>query len=116
MAVPQANQRRTVGANSYMAILRKRQIENLEQMSGEQLKAFLDAMPAGQESMSELLDYVEEALRLRVRPHFALRNAIYDGARPQLSKNYQLAQRKRRLLRLRGHEADRPVVAGEIWR
>ena len=45
-----------------MAILRKRQIENLEQMSDEQLEAFLDAMPAGQESMSELLDYVEDEL------------------------------------------------------
>ncbi|MBK9768596.1 MAG: hypothetical protein IPP63_17190 [Chloracidobacterium sp.] len=36
-----------------MAILRKRQIENLEQMNGEQLDAFLNAMPAGQESMSD---------------------------------------------------------------
>ena len=45
-----------------MAILRKRQIENLEQMSGEQLEAFLNAMPAGQHSMSELFDYVEDEL------------------------------------------------------
>ncbi|CAN5357584.1 hypothetical protein BH10ACI3_BH10ACI3_05090 [soil metagenome] len=45
-----------------MAILRKRQIENLEQMSGEQLEAFLELMPARQESVSELLDFVEDEL------------------------------------------------------
>ena len=43
-----------------MAIVRKRQIENLEQMSGEQLEAFLDLMPARQESVSQMLDYVED--------------------------------------------------------
>ena len=31
-------------------------------MSGEQLQAFLDLMPAGQASVSELLDYVEDEL------------------------------------------------------
>lgn len=45
-----------------MAILRKREIENLEQMSGEELKAFLDSLPAGQETISELLDYIEDEL------------------------------------------------------
>ena len=45
-----------------MAILRKRQIENLEQMSGEQLEAFLATMPAGPASVSQLLDYVEDEL------------------------------------------------------
>ncbi len=45
-----------------MAILRKRQIENLGQMNGEQLEVFLNAMPAGQESMSQLLDRVEDEL------------------------------------------------------
>jgi hypothetical protein len=45
-----------------MAILRKREIENLEQMSGEQLEAFLDSLPAGQETISELLDYIEDEL------------------------------------------------------
>ncbi|MGQ0542708.1 MAG: DUF2695 domain-containing protein [Blastocatellia bacterium] len=45
-----------------MAILRKRQIENLEQMSGEELEAFLDSLPAGQETVSELLDYLEDEL------------------------------------------------------
>ncbi|MEP6947508.1 MAG: DUF2695 domain-containing protein [Acidobacteriota bacterium] len=45
-----------------MAILRKRQIENLEQMTSEQLESFLDSLPAGQHSMSELMDYVEDEL------------------------------------------------------
>ena len=45
-----------------MAILRKRQIENLEQMSGEQLEAFLALMPAAQDSVSKMLDFVEDEL------------------------------------------------------
>lgn len=45
-----------------MAILRKREIENLEQINGEELKAFLDSLPAGQETISELLDYIEDEL------------------------------------------------------
>src|SRR6187549_1502276 len=45
-----------------MAILRKREIENLERMSGEELEAFLDTLPAGQETVSELLDFLEDEL------------------------------------------------------
>jgi Protein of unknown function (DUF2695) len=45
-----------------MAILRKRQIEALGQMTPEQLESFLAAMPAGQDSMSELIDRVEDEL------------------------------------------------------
>jgi len=45
-----------------MAIFRKRQIENLEQLSGEELQAFLDSLPAGQETISDLLDNVEDEL------------------------------------------------------
>ncbi len=45
-----------------MAILRKREIENLEQLSGEQLQAFIDSLPAGQETISELLDFLEDEL------------------------------------------------------
>ncbi|HKX84155.1 MAG TPA: DUF2695 domain-containing protein [Pyrinomonadaceae bacterium] len=45
-----------------MAILRKREIENLEQLSGEELQAFLDSLPAGQETISGLLDYLEDEL------------------------------------------------------
>lgn len=45
-----------------MPILRKRQIENLEQLSGEELAAFLDSLPAGQSTIAVLLDYVEDEL------------------------------------------------------
>ena len=45
-----------------MAILKKRQIENLEQLSGEELQAFLDSLPAGQTTISELIDFVEDEL------------------------------------------------------
>lgn len=45
-----------------MPILRKRQIENLEQMSGEELQAFLDSLPAAEATISELLDFVEDEL------------------------------------------------------
>ncbi len=45
-----------------MAILRKRQIENLQQLTGEELQAFLDSLPARQHTISELLDYVEDEL------------------------------------------------------
>ena len=66
-----------------MAIIRKRQIENLEQMSGEQIEAFLDLMPARQESVSELLDYVEDELydsecdhSLRLSMRFMMENGL----------------------------------------
>ena len=45
-----------------MPVVRKREIENLEQMSGEELQAFLDSLPAGQETISRLLDFVEDEL------------------------------------------------------
>ena len=45
-----------------MPILRKRVIENIEQMSGEELQAFLDSMPAGQATISEMLDFIEDEL------------------------------------------------------
>lgn len=45
-----------------MAILRKREIENLKQLSGEELQGFLDTLPAGQETVSELLDFLEDEL------------------------------------------------------
>lgn len=58
-----------------MAILRKRQIENLEQLSGEELQAFLDSLPAGQETISGLLDYVEDELYETACDH-SLRHAM----------------------------------------
>lgn len=45
-----------------MAILRKREIENLEQMNGEELEAFIDTLPERQETVSELLDFLEDEL------------------------------------------------------
>ena len=45
-----------------MPIVKKREIENLEQMSGEELRAFLDSLPAGQTTLSKLLDFVEDEL------------------------------------------------------
>jgi hypothetical protein len=45
-----------------MAILRKREIENLEQLSGEELQAFLDSLPTGQDTISDLIDFVEDEL------------------------------------------------------
>ncbi len=45
-----------------MAILKKRQIENLEQLSGQELQAFIDSLPAAQHTISELLDFVEDEL------------------------------------------------------
>lgn len=45
-----------------MAILRKREIENLEQMNGEELEDFLNSLPERQETISELIDFVEDEL------------------------------------------------------
>jgi len=45
-----------------MPILRKREIENLEQLSGEELQAFLNSLPARQDTISELLDFIEDEL------------------------------------------------------
>ena len=45
-----------------MPILRKREIENLENLSGEELQVFLDSLPAGQETISELIDFLEDEL------------------------------------------------------
>ena len=45
-----------------MPVVRKRQIENLEQLSGEEMQAFINSLPAGQASISELLNYLEDQL------------------------------------------------------
>jgi glyceraldehyde-3-phosphate dehydrogenase/erythrose-4-phosphate dehydrogenase len=42
-----------------MPILRKREIENLQQMSGEEIEAFLESLPAGREQLEDLFDYLE---------------------------------------------------------
>lgn len=43
-----------------MAILRKRQIENLGQMNGEELEAFLEKLPAGKEDFEKLFVFLEQ--------------------------------------------------------
>lgn len=45
-----------------MPILKKRQIENLQQLSGEELQAFLDSLPEKQHTISDLIDHVEDEL------------------------------------------------------
>jgi hypothetical protein len=45
-----------------MPIVKKREIENLEQMSGEELQAFIDMLPAGPDTVSGLLDFIEDEL------------------------------------------------------
>jgi Protein of unknown function (DUF2695) len=52
-----------------MAILRKREIENLEQLNGEELQAFIESLPAGQDTISELIDFVEDELYERECNH-----------------------------------------------
>jgi hypothetical protein len=45
-----------------MPIIKKREIENLEQMSGEELRTFLDSLPEQQNTISDLLDFIEDEL------------------------------------------------------
>ena len=66
-----------------MAILKKREIDNLEQMSGEELEAFLDQMPAGQFDIEDLFDYLEDKLEreecnhsLRFSMQFMMENRL----------------------------------------
>ena len=42
-----------------MPIVKKREIENLEQMSGEESETFLLSLPAGQYDIEELFDFLE---------------------------------------------------------
>lgn len=49
-----------------MPILRKRQIENLAQMNGEEIEAFLESLPAPKEQIENLFDYLE--MRLEREP------------------------------------------------
>lgn len=45
-----------------MPILKKREIDNLQQMSGEELEAFLETLPAGQDDVEDLFFYLEDKL------------------------------------------------------
>lgn len=42
-----------------MPILKKREIENLAQLSGEELEQFLSTLPAGRFDIEDLFDYLE---------------------------------------------------------
>lgn len=48
-----------------MPVVRKTQIENLAQMSGEELERFIANLPAGKEDIEELFDYLEDTLERR---------------------------------------------------
>lgn len=45
-----------------MPIIRKREVENLAQLSGEELAEFLESLPAGQYDMEDLFDFLEMKL------------------------------------------------------
>jgi hypothetical protein len=78
-----------------MAILRKRQIENLEQLTAEELQAFLDSLPAGKDTISGLLDFVEDELydtecdhTLRYSMRFMMDNQLnFPGITSWLNNN-----------------------------
>ncbi len=66
-----------------MAILRKRQIENLAQLSGEELEQFLDSLSAGQFDLEDLFDFIEIKLEdepcnhsLRFSMQFMMENRL----------------------------------------
>jgi hypothetical protein len=42
-----------------MPIVRKREIENLEQMSGEEIEAFLENLPGGKDQIEDMFDFIE---------------------------------------------------------
>ena len=45
-----------------MPIVKKREIENLEQMSGQELQGFLDSLPEQHDTISAMLDFIEDEL------------------------------------------------------
>lgn len=66
-----------------MAIVKKREIENLEQLSGEELERFVRLLPAGVDTMCALLDFVEDELyetecnhSLRYSMQFIMENGL----------------------------------------
>lgn len=66
-----------------MPIVRKREIENLEQMSGEEIEAFLENLPASKEQIEDLFDFLEFKLEkdecdhsLRYAMQFMMRKGL----------------------------------------
>ncbi|MGI8467978.1 MAG: DUF2695 domain-containing protein [Pyrinomonadaceae bacterium] len=78
-----------------MPIVRKREIENLEQMSGEELEMFLENLPAPKEKIEDLFDYLETKLEkencnhsLRYAMQFMMENRLnFPKVTAWLSKN-----------------------------
>jgi hypothetical protein len=65
-----------------MPILRKRQIENLAQLSGEQLEEFLNSLPAGRWDLEDLFYYLEDKLETNECNHslrFAMQYMMENG-------------------------------------
>lgn len=58
-----------------MPVVRKTQIENLEQMSGEELERFIESLPAGKQDIEDLFDFLEDTLQRRDCNH-SLRYAM----------------------------------------
>jgi hypothetical protein len=52
-----------------MPIIRKNQLENLEKMSPEELAEFLAELPAGQETLEVLFDYIDDVLDVKGCDH-----------------------------------------------
>lgn len=66
-----------------MPIIRKREVENLAQLSGEELAEFLESLPAGQYDMEDLFDFLEMKLEkeecnhsLRFAMQFMMENRL----------------------------------------
>lgn len=66
-----------------MPILRKREVENLAQMNGEELEAFLENLPAGKYDIEDLFDFLEYKLEkeecnhsLRFAMQFMMENRL----------------------------------------
>ena len=52
-----------------MPIVRKREIENLQQMSGEEITAFLERLPAAQDYIEDLFGFIENKLERETCNH-----------------------------------------------
>ena len=58
-----------------MPIFKKREIEKLEQMNGEELEAFIENLPAPQNKVEDLFDYLEMKMERETCNH-SLRYAM----------------------------------------
>ena len=98
-----------------MPILKKREIDNLEQMTSEELEEFLKKLPVGQFDIEDLFDFLEIKLEkeecnhsLRYSMQFIMENRL------GLSETNFVASAKRRLLRLQSHRTNRSGLAQGI--